>query len=651
MFEVFDQMTHQYNRTSYEQLKEFIYRYQEELLDRGDALRDSVRTPEELASFRLEMREKFLEKIGGLPPMDTPLDPVVTGMLDGGDFTVEAVRFTTRPGVYATGSFYKPKNVKTPGPAVLFVCGHAGDGRMDDNYQMVCQTLVKAGLMVFALDPTGQGERSNFYDPETGRFLINRTTQDHDAVGVPMLATGQFLARSFLCDELRAIDYLQSRPEVDPEQIGLTGNSGGGTQTMATITVDDRIKIAAPGTFVTNRREYMYTGQAQDSEQIWPDCTEYGFDHVTPLLIFAPKPLMILAVDCDFFPSEGTLATFEEGKRFYGLLGAEENLKLVMDHNTHMYTETLARAAASFFSEYFFGHPAEVDNSHLSFFTVEQMNATKTGQIKGEFPEARFIQDETEEEAARLREARLSLPKEERLARARAFLLEKAYKNREQVPFRPRIFPKSACVQTGGYMGTSCSWFTQKRLFSYGVMVKKYAEEDIESLPVTFCVWTDGTKKIGAHEDFIRAEIEKGRQVFVLDVPGVGAIEQRNMVLMPQELYKKSYGTLFTLACDLLYSGDSLAAMHLYDTLRALDMLKESFGVSDRDIEIYSEGADGVCGVMAAFLRPDCGARYGEGLLKVEGDVIGRYPFIYDNTLAQVIPGMLRYFDFDELIR
>ncbi len=650
MFEAFEQMTHQYNRTCYEQLKEFIYRNQEAMFDQGDARRDQVKTPEALRRYNEAMRAAFVEAIGGRMSCDAPLNPRVAGRTDMGDYIVEAVVFNSRPRTYVTASLYIPKGVPLPGPAVLFLCGHAPLGRMDEDYQRVCWTLVKAGLIVLAMDPLGQGERSNFYDHNAGAFTIQRTSPDHDACGVPALTTGRTLQQYFLLDEMRAVDYMLTRPEIDPKRIGVTGNSGGGTQTMAMMAVDDRIAAAAPGTFVTSRREYMRLGQAQDAEQIWPGIAAKGFDHANPLMIFAPRPAMILAVQCDFFPIEGTLETYEAAKKAYALYGKADSLRLVVDNDTHAYTPTLAVRAAEFFSEVLGGRRITVDNSGFTPLPEEALRVTQTGQVKGEIRDARFVPQEVAAFAAELRAARLALPEETRMARARAWLTERVMFGRAPAPFHARVFPRSACVQTGGYMGVSVSWWTQKRLFAFGNLIKLEKDEGTPGMPTVLAVWEDGTKKIAAHETWIRAQCEAGYQVLVLDVPGMGAIEQRNMTLGAS--YKGAFGTLYTLCGNLLFMGDSMAAMRVWDVLRAIEMLGEVFGVAEKDVTLYCEGPEGVYGVMAAFLNERVGVRYGEGLLdSVERRYMRREAFAYDNSLPLLIPGMLAYFDYEELRR
>ena len=134
MFEAFERMTHQYNRTSYEQLKDFIYREQEKMFDRADERREQLKTPEQLSQYRSEMRRIFLEAIGGKIETDAPLNPQITNLLDMGDYTIEAVIFQSRLRTYVIGSLYIPKGISLPGPAAVVVWGPFPEGRMGEDY-------------------------------------------------------------------------------------------------------------------------------------------------------------------------------------------------------------------------------------------------------------------------------------------------------------------------------------------------------------------------------------------------------------------------------------------------------------------------------------------------------------------------------------
>ncbi len=690
MFEEFDRMNQWELRSSGDQLKDFVFRLQEEKFAQGERKRERISTLEELGAHREEMRRRFIGEMGGLIEAAGPLRARVTGKREEKEFTLENIIFNSYSDIYVTASLYLPRGADFPGPAVLFVCGHSENGRMYDDYQMVCQTLARAGLIVFAIDPTGQGERSNYYDPEKGVYLVQRACDDHDSCGTPAVAAGMFLERYFLCDAMRAVDYMLTRPEIDPERIGITGNSGGGTTTVAMMACDDRIAAAAPGTFVTTRREIMYSGQPQDSEQIWPGATEFGFDHLTAFLIFAPRPAAILAVDYDFFPIEGTLETFSAAKRFYGMYGRSEGIRLYRDQDTHRYTRRLAVHAAEFFTEVFLGKKAAITNGDIRPLPERALTATVSGNVKGEVPGAGTLQERIRESAARLREERMALPEEVRLARARQWLWEKVGKERKPTAFHIRVLAPEDTVdagwnsgkdtkaggsteagikggtkagikggmeagsvedeEAGRYRCCSISWWTQRRLICAGNLIKAAEYSRTEHLPATIAVWPEGTRKISRHASWIRGQCRAGRQVLVLDVPGVGSLEQYPLIQgMP---YKERFGTLYRLCTDLIYAGDSMAAMHCYDVLRAIEMLGEEFGIEEQDITLYCQGQDGVYGIVAGFLNEKVKMEYGEDLLlNVEKEIIGTEVFRYDNTLSLMIPGMLQYFDYEELLR
>lgn len=654
MFEEFGSVNQQDMKGSSNQLRDFIFRMQEELFARGETVRAQIQSVEELKSHNKSMRESFLRGLGGLPESAKELDARVVRISDREEFTLETIVFCSRPRTYVTASLYLPKGISLPAPAILFVCGHTTEGRMDPNYQMVCQTLARAGLIVFAMDPTGQGERSNYYNPETGEYLIERGTADHDACGIPAAATGKFLERYFLRDEMRAVDYMLTRPEIDPERIGVTGNSGGGTQTLAMMACDDRIAAAAPGTFTSSRREIMYCGLSQDAEQIWPEITECGFDHVSPFMIFAPRPAAILAVISDFFPIEGTVETFETAKTFYKLYGKEENLRMYEDDYIHEYTPWLAIRAAEFFTEVFYGEKRTVRNDDLEFLPLEEMRAFPSGNVLGGIPSAASLKEEICGYAIRQREKRRALPENVRRARAKEWLKERVMAGRMPAQYRVKMYPNTYRSKViDGYRAIPLSWWSQRRLYSFGLLIRREQEAACEGQRTVLAVWPEGTKAVAAHEDWIRQKCDEGQQVLVLDVPGEGDLKQSPLMRYMGEIpYTERDGTLFRLCIDLIFSGDSMAAMHCYDVLRAIGMLEERFGLRKEDITLYCEGREGVYGVMAGFLCEDVQMEYGTGLLlSVEREILGQEIFRYENTYSLIVPGMLEYFDYEELLR
>ncbi len=273
-------------------------------------------------------------------------------MIEEDDLIIEKVIFESRLGVYVTANLYLPKNRKDKCPGVLFQPGHAQNGKFCQDYQKVARLIARGGSAVLLIDPTGQGERSNYTEPGIGEPIVSKAVMDHQTFGAQMFLTQGNSVKYFVADAMRAIDYLQTRPEIDPDKIGATGSSGGGTQTCVISCIDPRVKAAAPGTFVSTRRDIFIQGGAQDSEQIWPGTTDKGFDHHEIVSCFCPKPFLILAVKSDFFPVEGARRVYDASRKFYGLFDAEDNIGIVYDDSQHKYTEVLGKAASEFFAKH-----------------------------------------------------------------------------------------------------------------------------------------------------------------------------------------------------------------------------------------------------------------------------------------------------------
>lgn len=250
------------------QLPRYLRELAAEQFECAAAERDRIDDATDADARRERMRLQFREALGGLPARDTALNPQCTGTIDREGYAIETVVFESLPGFHVTANLYRPADSDGgPFPGVLFLCGHSATGKAAPVYQKVCVDLVRNGFVVLAVDPLCQGERHQFYDPETGA-LPRQNTIEHTYLGHQCAVPGANVARYFVHDGIRAIDYLVSRPEVDPDRLGVTGNSGGGMQTGYLMLVEDRLDAAVPCCFVTSKEAYMETGQGQDGEQI-----------------------------------------------------------------------------------------------------------------------------------------------------------------------------------------------------------------------------------------------------------------------------------------------------------------------------------------------------------------------------------------------
>src|SRR5262245_55749793 len=212
--------------------RKMLYTYlQGEAQKHFDARRKAVaklKTPEDIQKRQAELKAKFIESLGGFPEK-TPLNAQVVGKEQRDGYRIEKVIYESRPSHHVTAILYLPEG-KPPFPGVLVPCGHSINGKAAEPYQRVCILMAKNGLAVLCYDPIGQGERLQLLTRE-GKPAVPASTSEHTMVGVGALLVGRNTASYRIWDGIRSLDYLAGRPEVDPQRLGCTGNSGGGTLT------------------------------------------------------------------------------------------------------------------------------------------------------------------------------------------------------------------------------------------------------------------------------------------------------------------------------------------------------------------------------------------------------------------------------------
>ncbi len=353
----------------------------EVLLDERAAKVSRISTVAEVKERQQWFRQTFEDLVGPLPEK-TPLNARVTGVIEGPGYRVEKVIYESLPGFPVTAALYIPNNLEGKAPAVLFCAGHAWNGFRAGIYQQAILDMVDKGMIVLAFDPLGQGERLQYYDPQTdeSRIAYDDTCSEHSFVGAQCFISDAPLARYFIHDGMRSIDYLLSRPEVDPTRIGCTGNSGGGVQTAYLAAIDERITAAAPSCFITTLKRLFQSIGPQDAEQNWPSDIVAGLDHGDFLIARAPLPILLVTTSNDFFSIQGARETYAEAKRIYEILGAPEALQTVEDTSTHGYTTANSLAIARFFQEQF-KLPDQSHVSDRSLMTDKELQVTATGQV------------------------------------------------------------------------------------------------------------------------------------------------------------------------------------------------------------------------------------------------------------------------------
>lgn len=351
--------------------------------DRSEKISKLI-TQAEWKERKLHIRETIW-KLTGAFPEKTALHAKITGQVKKNGYHLENVIYESLPDFYVTGSLFIPDGLKAPAPAILFCSGHSGEAYRKLAYQLPVLNLVKKGFVVLAIDPAGQGERIQYVDPLTRKSVIKPSESynvkaEHSYPSAQVFLTGQSVARYFIWDGIRGIDYLVSRKEVDPGRIGVHGLSGGGTQTAYISALDERVTASAPACYITSYKRLMQSIGVQDGEQNFYHGILNGIDHADFLEARAPKPTLIMAQTNDFFSIQGTRETYKEAKRVYEIFGEPDNIELIEDDSTHSYTQKNRERIYAFFQKHL-KLPGSSTEEDVDYLTETELQVTSTGQL------------------------------------------------------------------------------------------------------------------------------------------------------------------------------------------------------------------------------------------------------------------------------
>jgi hypothetical protein len=311
----------------------------------ADASLADVHTRGDWEKVRPELHRRFLDMLGLWPlPPRTDLRAVVTGWLETNAYTIEKLHFQSMPGLYVTANLYVPKDLKAPAPAVLYLCGHGKvvvDGVSCGNkcyYQHHPAWFASHGCVCLIVDTLELGEVQGVHHgtAELGRWWWQ--TVGYTPAGVECW------------NAMRALDYLETRREVDPKRIGVTGRSGGGATSWWVAAADDRPQCIIPVAGIADLQAHVCEGEDKRYKDGVVsghcDCmymnNTYRWDYIEVMALCAPRPLMLENGDQDYiFPKDGYRRMAEKVRRLYELYDAGDRFKLFETHDPHKDTPEL----------------------------------------------------------------------------------------------------------------------------------------------------------------------------------------------------------------------------------------------------------------------------------------------------------------------
>ena len=289
----------------------------------ADAAVASIRTVDELKAKQAAWRTYWLDALGEMPAR-TPLNARVTSRAEYDGFRLENIIFESQPGVYVTAHLALPMRPRGSAalPVVLMPLGHSDAGILNPRYAAHLAMTAHAGFAAFAWDPISQGERRQACDKKYD-YTDNCSTE-HTRLGARGWLVGWNYARFRIWDAVRAIDYVESRPDLDCSRLGIMGTSGGGTMSAYMQAFDPRVKVAFPNCYISSLREVIGARGCHDGEQFFWNMLPNGFNHAA--LLAMGQPRVALATGSrwkDYFPHAGAVSTFAVFTNMTARLGFE----------------------------------------------------------------------------------------------------------------------------------------------------------------------------------------------------------------------------------------------------------------------------------------------------------------------------------------
>ncbi len=593
------------------------------------------------------------------PPSKSPLNPVIYGKLDMGDYTIEKVYFESMPGFFVTGNLYRPKNHSGKMPGILCPHGHWSAGRFTDAgvkkvrsqivngaerfeeggrspLQSRCVQLARMGCVVFHYDMLGYADSQQLSFDVTHRFAKQRPqaiSQTKWGLFSPQAESHlQSVMGLQTWNSIRSLDFLCQLPDVDRSRLAITGASGGGTQTFILAAVDDRLAVAMPCVMVSTAMQGGCTCENASLLRI-------GTGNVEIAALFAPKPQGLTAAND--WTREMSTKGFPELQQLYTMLGAPKNVMLAsLTHFGHNYNYVSRARMYAWFNQHLklgLEEPiVEQDHRHLTEKELTVWDDAHPLPPGGDEFERRLLEAWTTDVQSQL--DRLAYGDDRDFAKYRK-LVDQGLNVilNGQVPADAGEFELDETVKQdqgafviGGVLKHAPSGAANPVLFVFPK----------ENWNGTAAIWVTGKGKAGVPDELVRRLVEAGVAVGTIDLfqqgeylkEGSGPLAEQRKVDNPREAAAYTYGY-----------NDALFAKRVQDVLRMIGFVRTNKRTPK---QVWLIGTNGG-GRFVAAARAVAGDAVDKACIDTEGfrflqvDSIRHPDFLPGGSRYGDLPGML----------
>lgn len=586
-----------------------------------------------LALYKQVLHFPFIEK--------TSLKAEISGILDRGEYRIEKLLYQSMPGIFVTANLYVPQIGEGPFPGILFPCGHSENGKASRLYHSAALGLVKKGFVVLLYDPPGQGERYQYLE-KNGELILPSPTREHTYLANPMFLIGEHLMAVRIWEAIRGIDYLQSREEVDPARIGVTGNSGGGTVALHLTPLEERIQVAVPVGTVGAPDLELGTGGISDGEQNLPFKVPYGITSADLMMLAWPRPYRLIK-ESRGGVRRGTRTAYVQAHHIYDLLGRGDRISLVETEWPHGYFQAMREPMYSWFGKWFYQREDDHQEPELQLEKEEELLCSKTGQIVQErgIPlwrwtaqvyETNFPEWQIPNGRAELAEARSRIEQE-----------SKGLFNNPDISMKP-VAKQLGTVRQEGLEIEKLAIYSEEDIYLPALFVKR---GPVEKSPVVVIVSSNQGR-----EDLFRLArglSERGCAALIVDLRGLGEtrITRRSSRDESGGFEALTLGVEAGVAYDGLKLGRPIFAMRLFDLQQVFNYLVTRQDVNQERLAVAGVDSCGPLALYAAALDDRVQSVLLDRSLNKFSDLVTNK--MYEYHFLDFLPRVLRYHDLPQV--
>ncbi len=599
---------------------------------RQQELADALASRQAMEKYRDDRRERYRAILGDLP-QKSPLNPHVTGTSQQKGFRIENTVFESVPHRHATADLYIPEG-KGPFPTALVFCGHGTSGKILEQREAL--TFVRNGFVVFVVDPVAQGERFQLTDA-TGKDLTRGATTEHTLLNTALNLVGTSVAACEFWDNVRALDYLESRPEVDRDRIGCIGSSGGGTQAAYFIGLEPRIRVAVVCSYVSERERTLELSGPSDGCQHIPYEGREHLEISDFLLMMAPKPVYIMSGYYDFVDYWGAAQTFAELKRVYTALGEPDKIGMFSLEGGHGMPKPKREAAVTWFRTWLCSDRRPVHEIDETRLTEKELNCTPTGQINTSYPDEVTVPHYASMLSSNMIAQRSAFLKNDRVT-VTAKVLEL---------LGVSIPTNSIVVEDTGSITGEDFHIRKLQIVRHGQMpvpcLVYYPQATSPTGNVVVCLNDGGKAEIASNDTAVASYVNRGDILVLCDLRGFGE------TIDPAEWNDLKYWNReYRNAMISMHVGHPIMGQRVVDVMSVMDFIASDPKTKGRPIKLIANGAYGPVAIHAAYLDPRINDIKLSRSLRSFNELIDK-PLQHD-AYSSVLYGVLKYYDLPDLV-